>query len=75
MIKCKCGVQLFNVDVMRVVCNDDGEIMDTTRYDIDVLKEDEDYTTTYRCPSCYKVKEVKGTKDRIEMGYDEEYCN
>jgi len=42
-IKCKCGVELFNRDIVLDVQSGLG---------IDI-------THTYRCPKCYKTKIVK----------------
>jgi len=48
-MKCKCGTELFDVDIVKTIWNDDG--------DCNRLSTANNYT--YRCPKCFKIKKVK----------------
>ena len=64
MTQCKCGVELFDKDIVDVLKKEtiigykDVPFCGNLEYKR-IIKEDTIIWTKYRCPNCFKVKKVK----------------
>jgi len=57
MTKCKCGVELFDCDIVENEIEITEQEYD--KHDMPKCHLRKEISTTYRCPKCFKTKKVK----------------